>query len=199
VVLRLDEADATGVDAWLHPAGALALTTVTFVRSDGRILDADIEINDGGFEFTTCDPNDCVVVHDVANMLTHELGHVVGLDHPPSNQMGAREATMFASAPAGEIQKRDLAEDDINGLCTLYPAGADTVECAGGQRRDPPDLTLEEVGLLGLPIGVGGCDATHHASVEVGPGVLLGAAFGPLAMLVALGRRWPTRRRRSGR
>lgn len=149
LAFRNDRRDEAPEDAWLHPAGALAITTVTFVRSSGRILDADIEVNDAGFEFTACEPEACVVVHDLANALAHELGHVVGLDHPPSGVAGARETTMFASAPPGEIQKRDLSQDDIDGLCTLYPAGGATGQCGGTPPTEPPELTLEQVGCSG--------------------------------------------------
>ena len=28
---------------------------------------------------------------------------------------------MYGAAPRGDIKKRDLADDDIEGLCTIYP------------------------------------------------------------------------------
>ena len=44
------------LDRWVHTLGALAITTVTFDTVTGRLLDADIEINDVAFDFSTCDP-----------------------------------------------------------------------------------------------------------------------------------------------
>jgi len=56
---------------------------------------------------------------DLENVMTHELGHYLGLAHST-----VLDATMFASAEAGETIKRDLDPDDIEGLCTIYPAGS---------------------------------------------------------------------------
>jgi hypothetical protein len=143
VVFRNDDADDP-LDAWTHELGALAITTVTFESGTGELLDADIEINDSNFSFTACDPGDCQVQHDLANTLTHELGHVLGLDHPPEDQPGAFEATMFASASEGDTGKRDLADNDVDGICTIYPAGDVTGNCfEGSPRVSPPDVRFE--------------------------------------------------------
>lgn len=140
-------------DAWLHPMGAIAITTVTYVRANGRIVDADIEMNDAGFVFSACDPDEigCRVQHDLANTLTHELGHVLGLDHPPSSQPSAAEATMFSVSSPGDLAKRDLAEDDIAGLCTIYPADAPMGECYGVERPDLPEVRVERAGCAQSP------------------------------------------------
>lgn len=138
------------VDTWLHPVSALAITTVTFVRASGRILDADIEMNDDRFLFTTCDGDEgCIVRHDLQNTLVHEVGHVLGLDHPPQNQPLVEDATMYATAPEGETKKRTLDVDDENGLCAIYPSGAENGECYGVERRDPPDVTVRSTGGCG--------------------------------------------------
>ncbi len=136
------------LDRWVHTLGALAITTVTFDTASGRLLDADIEINDVAFDFSTCDPDDanCVLAFDLENTLTHELGHVVGLDHPPNDAPGAFEATMFASATRTDTSKRDLADDDIAGLCTIYPTGVpEAGECYGVGRPGPSTISFEQV------------------------------------------------------
>ncbi|MFZ9889258.1 MAG: matrixin family metalloprotease [Myxococcota bacterium] len=138
-------------DQWLHAGSALAITTVTFVRSTGRIVDADIEINDARFVFSNCDAADCSTVHDLKNMLTHELGHVLGLDHPPASEPDAAAATMYASAQAGDISKRDLAADDVAGLCTLYPAGEGPGECGIATLPPPPSVVVETAGCGTAP------------------------------------------------
>ena len=82
VVFRNDD-PSDPLDRWLHAQGALAITTVTFESRGGRILDADIEVDDANFTFTACDPGPgCAVHFDLKNTLTHEAGHVLGLDHP---------------------------------------------------------------------------------------------------------------------
>jgi uncharacterized protein (TIGR03382 family) len=65
--------------------------------------------------------------YDLQNTLTHEVGHVVGLAHPP----GPDTATMWEFANVAEISKRDLDPDDVAGLCAIYPAGAEPTTCAG--------------------------------------------------------------------
>jgi len=54
---------------------------------------------------------------DFENIATHELGHSVGMDHPPDS---CTEETMFASALPGETKKRDLNAGDIAGIDGLY-------------------------------------------------------------------------------
>jgi len=147
VVFRDDDnKDADPVDAWLHDNGAIAITTMTYSRYTGRILDADIELNDAGFSFTNCDAGEpgCLVANDLKNTMTHEMGHLVGLDHPPSTTPGAQLATMYGRAPQGETLKRDLAQDDIDGICYLYPTSAEAQECYGVTTAGDPGLVVEQ-------------------------------------------------------
>lgn len=147
IVVFRNDTPGDEVDRWVHTLGALAITTVTFDATSGRLLDADIEINDLSFSFTTCDPGapGCQVVFDLENTLTHELGHVVGLDHPPNDAPNAFEATMFASASETDTEKRTLADDDIAGLCTIYPAESDVAgECYGVGRPTRSSIVFEQ-------------------------------------------------------
>lgn len=116
---------------WPHQDGVIGVTTVTFCTQrggictyNGVILDADIEMNGEEFTFAT---NGSRRLFDLGNTLTHEVGHLLGLDHTPE-----RNATMFASAPAGETIKRSLHEDDVDGVCFVYPFGASTPGGGGG-------------------------------------------------------------------
>jgi hypothetical protein len=127
-----------------NPA-ALALTTLFARRSTGEILDADIEINAKLFvwadvESAPAHPADGQ--QDLQNALTHELGHLIGLDHTCADPDGPRpldnlgqpvpdcegappeivETTMFPSAAAGDTAKRTLAPDDQLAARELYPA-----------------------------------------------------------------------------
>jgi hypothetical protein len=114
---------------------------------DASILDADIELNAVSFTFTT-DPSSATArpgtsIADLENTLTHELGHVQGLAHncwdhvtatPPLDNLGnpildcgstlpasITMATMFPYARSGEISKRNLSSDDVQGVCEVYP------------------------------------------------------------------------------
>ena len=92
----------------------IAFTTVNYNELTGVILDADMDINDWNFFFTVSDnPED--TVFDVQNTVTHELGHVLGMDHSLDGT-----ATMYYSAQEQDLNKRTLEQDDIDGLCYIY-------------------------------------------------------------------------------
>ena len=92
------------------------------------------------------------------------MGHLVGLDHPPATEPGAQLTTMYGRAPQGETLKRDLADDDIDGICYLYPADSDAQECYGVDTNGDPDLVVEQsctqasnpgaFGLLGIALAL---------------------------------------------
>ena len=54
---------------------------------------------------------------DFENIATHEIGHSVGMGHPPSE---CTEETMYAFASFGETKKRTLNAGDIAGINELY-------------------------------------------------------------------------------
>ena len=114
-----------------HARGVIALTTVTYCTQAGggcpyvgAILDADIELNGDQFVFANTDGSRPLNRFDIRNTVTHEVGHFLGLDHSNVSQ-----ATMFASAPAGERAKFSLHADDIEGICEIHPARADGPTC----------------------------------------------------------------------
>ena len=95
----------------------LAKTTVTFDNESGEIFDADIEINHAYNEFTVSDTN---VVYDLQSVVTHEVGHFIGLDHSDDF-----DATMYARYDEGTVELRTLEPDDIEAACAVYPPGRD--------------------------------------------------------------------------
>jgi hypothetical protein len=174
-----------------YDASALAVTTDTANTVTGQIYDSDVEVNAVNYQWAD------VVLHpelsadmDLQNALTHEFGHLIGLDHTcwdpltsttpvhPVDDQGnpvpdcsnpppdVAMTTMFPSATAGDIEKRDLAADDRNGLCAIYDV------------NDPPPPPGTA--------GVGGC-ARCAAPGTSEPGAL--AVSVALAALVGLRRR----------
>lgn len=109
VTFRDDDWSYRGID------NSLAKTTVTFDASTGEILDADIEVNTASNPVTAGDKD---VRYDLQSILTHEVGHLIGLAHTQDF-----DATMFASYQPGTSDFRTIAEDDVRALCTVYPPG----------------------------------------------------------------------------
>jgi MYXO-CTERM domain-containing protein len=121
---------------WPNASPIQALTSVTYRISTGEIVDADIDMNAqyftlGIIDDSTENPN---LILDLQNTLTHEIGHFLGLDHTQEESFtgdGAYlDATMFASAPLAETKKRSLEDDDINGICTIYPSRSSSDDAA---------------------------------------------------------------------
>src|SRR4030095_4318628 len=54
--------------------------------------------------------------YDIQSVLTHEIGHFVGLDHS-----GLVSSVMVPFAAPGQLEQRTLAYDDIAGVSEIYP------------------------------------------------------------------------------
>lgn len=122
---------------------AYAVTTTWFGVRSGEIFDADILLNEEHWSWMECPEGGCTDGRDVdlKNTLVHEIGHFLGLAH---SGVGAEESTMWSCAPPGQVIKRDLDPDDIEGLCSIYPAGSLEEECnfdpVGGFNPQPVSL-----------------------------------------------------------
>ncbi|ADO71205.1 myxosortase-dependent metalloprotease, MXAN_2677/MXAN_2678 family [Stigmatella aurantiaca] len=136
-VCKEDDSCGNAYACWEHGFATIALTTTTFSFNTGYALDADIELNAAqagggpGFLFTTVSSPPCLgeilpecVATDVQNTMTHEIGHVVGLDHVYSLL-----STMEATAPAGETHKRVIDVGSGAGFCRTYPRGLPPAQC----------------------------------------------------------------------
>jgi len=165
---------------WIYKGidNTLAKTTVTFDHETGEIFDADIEINTAYNSFTISDQN---VKYDLQAVVTHEVGHFIGLDHTLDSA-----ATMYAGYDEGTTEIRTLEQDDIDGACAIYPPSRKATcnpEPRGGLAYQCSDFK---------PPGDDGC-AISPGSANGGGGL---ACFSLLGILAGLGR---ARRRRSSR
>ncbi|MBK7644811.1 MAG: IPT/TIG domain-containing protein [Planctomycetes bacterium] len=112
-LLMFDEANNSGY--FPNGCGIVALTPVWFSGS-GSITDADVLFNGRGFQFTTSGAYNRFDVQDVA---THELGHLLGLDH--STWAGG---TMYPYVDPSVLLHRSLSQDEVHGLRECYPDAA---------------------------------------------------------------------------
>jgi hypothetical protein len=131
-----------------YDRGMQAITTL-FLRNspghrdDGEILEADIELNAVDFRWSGSEvpperwqPNTV----DLQSVLTHELGHVLGLAHPCDEGLvgsaiedsgnfllprcigGDMPPTvMYPTARAGPAVKRVIFAGETEGICSIYP------------------------------------------------------------------------------
>ena len=141
-----------------YNSAAAGITTATYVDDstssrDGAIVDADIEINGVDFAISVNDiTNSTVSCHaELQNTLTHELGHLHGLEHtclapgdpqrvdnlgnPVPACAGTTDpkivdAVMYPFQDCGETKKEMLTADDSNAICTIYPVAKDPKTCA---------------------------------------------------------------------
>lgn len=102
-------------EGWPYEKSGIALTTATYKTETGEIVDADMELNGQDYRFAILETPDPLYT-DIANVVVHEAGHFIGLDHSADPV-----TTMYPYAPYGEVNKRVLSQDDIDGVCAIYP------------------------------------------------------------------------------
>jgi hypothetical protein len=86
----------------------------TTQSGDDRIYDADVYTNTSVALYSSLEVG-CSAEYDIDGIMTHEVGHVIGLGH--SNVAGA---TMYPSVSACNTGPRSLAADDIAARDDLY-------------------------------------------------------------------------------
>lgn len=161
---------------------ALAITTLYFVDRPGdprhgEIIEADMEINLAHPFADGTGP----AAFDLTSVMTHEIGHVLGLAHSCITEPGARvldpaghevpacgfgevdelsEATMYPWASTGEVKRRTPEADERRAICLLYRSHPATCEgselvagytCSTGSGGGPISLVV-----LGLVVAVSG-------------------------------------------
>jgi hypothetical protein len=102
---------------WPFARQQLAVTVSTY-DLEGRMIGADVLVNGDSEYALLADGADepGQVKHDMAAVLTHEMGHVLGLDESPDDQ----GATMWPYIRGGDVHQRTLSDDDEQGVIAAY-------------------------------------------------------------------------------
>jgi hypothetical protein len=166
-------------NCWEHDSttgngSVIALTSVVYHPDTGEIVDADMELHDlsssptaSGFYFTCPGPpalpcsavgqSGCVDT-DIGNTVTHEAGHMLGLDHCVPNGTGPSACpvtqglfpVMAPTATTGDTDKRILKPDDIDAVCSIYPVASSGSGSSGGGGCGYGTATAGGLAVLGL-------------------------------------------------
>jgi hypothetical protein len=105
------------VPEWPYAPDQLAVTLVTFAHT-GAILGVDVLVN-AKKSFALLPEGEGGALpagHDLGAVLTHELGHVLGLDESHDDE----HATMWPYIRAGEAHQRSLSTDDEEAVIEAY-------------------------------------------------------------------------------
>ena len=158
--------------AWPFDRDFAGVTILLYDVPTAQILDADVFLNGEDFAFAV-DPDDWRS-YDLGNVLTHELGHLLGLGHSDD-----QAATMFAVSGPNETAKRSLADDDAAGFAQLY-GGLGPAASAAGCRTVPGACAPNWAWAVGLALLLGARRrtgaATRRLSALVSACLVLGAA-----------------------
>lgn len=111
--------------------GVLGIIAHAFSPEDGRV-----HFDDAEFWSVDVGSDKAPQALDLTSVAIHEVGHVIGLAHSP-----VRKSVMFPSI-APHHTKRDLSEDDVQGVRQLY--GLDLVPAPS------PHLVVDRANVLSL-------------------------------------------------
>ncbi|MBI4821981.1 MAG: matrixin family metalloprotease [Deltaproteobacteria bacterium] len=142
-------------DFWPHGPEAVALTTVAHRSKDGLIQRARIEVNDSAYDFSAsveaCDGE----LYDLGAVLTHEVGHFIGLAHTQASLVLGEDTdpTMTAVVEPCDASFRTLERDDVEAICFIYPIGGAARTCASLPEQEDPYVRTEPFGCGATGVG----------------------------------------------
>lgn len=164
------------VSPWTHKDGdSLELATVVFNADTGKILDADLEINDD--IALSVSPTPGPDQYDLDTIVLHAVGHMLGLAH--SNET---DSVMWPTYDHGST-RRKLTADDVAGICTIYPSRATRLTASGLVASTACDLSPGATsGTCGDPNVTHGCAIAVPSSSSRGLGAGTLGALGIAAL-----------------
>lgn len=155
--INLISTNVTASDWAAFGIDAMSFTNVISSTTTGQILEADIVFNPN-VRFSV-DGTSSATVADLYAVATHEVGHLLGLDHTP-----LASAVMFPLTQGGNFS-RALTSDDTIGISALYPTAAfSTRGSIAGTVR-----TTTNTGVFGAIVVAVGQNGQPTASTITGP------------------------------
>jgi hypothetical protein len=117
-----DQVDAE--DAFYAPAGDRPSARVWYVfdYDDGPILAASVYLNAWDYQWSTAAEGEAGKI-DVQSAVTALVGRVLGL-----RSVETCATTFVEAVPPGDVTRRTLERDDVDGASWLYPAGCEVVD-----------------------------------------------------------------------
>jgi hypothetical protein len=122
--------DGRNVVIFRNASNGGALATTYSWWSGSSLVDSDVIVWDGAYTFFT-GTSGCAGGAYLEDVLTHELGHALGLNHS-----GDVDATMYPSISWCAMDMRTLAADDIAAAQSLYG------RATAAATNTPPTLSI---------------------------------------------------------
>ena len=147
---------------WPYEHTMLAFTQLYTHPSSGEIVSATIEVNEQDNHFFGPDdqPSHASNLYDLQAVLTHEMGHLIGLGHSTDDK-----ATMYRSTAPFDTHQRTPDDDDRQGVAALF-------DQSGG---NDGGTTPSAAPAHGCSVAPGRTDAGQHGTTVVMFGLALAA------------------------
>lgn len=132
---------------WRHDPNALGYATTISDRTNGLVYDSDVELN--ALKIATDFPAQEREAALLA-IAVHEAGHFLGLAHSQDGR-----AVMYEAYSRTGLSNRALTQDDIDGICAIFPPTDAPSSCA-------------EPGVVDAALDARACQSVMEAEVGAG-------------------------------
>ncbi|MBI4531785.1 MAG: T9SS type A sorting domain-containing protein [Candidatus Latescibacteria bacterium] len=121
-----------------------AKTFITSNNTTGQFVDVDILLStkmsdDSSRHWTGVVPTDNIGPRDIWDVVSHEMGHFLGINHLPNS-----DATMYYTSGRTDTFRRDVTQRDIDALTQLYPRTSGWTSKPIANDRTPDTFLLEQ-------------------------------------------------------